>query len=93
MKINVKVNQTFEDEKRLKAFTTVFLDNQFLITGVRVVDCKNGLCVMMPARQDNKGEYRDVCFPITPQLREQINNAVLTAYEKRLKEQADELAD
>lgn len=82
MNVNIKINQTFEDEKRLKAFATAFLDNQFVVTGIRVVDCKNGLVVMMPSRKDSKGEYRDVCFPIIANLRATINEATLKAYEE-----------
>ncbi len=82
MNIYVKVNQTFENEKKLKAFVTLFFDKKFAITGIRILESKNGLCVMMPSRQDNKGEYRDICFPITADCRKSINEAVLKAYEE-----------
>lgn len=81
MNVNVKINRTFENEKRLKAFATIYLDKRFLVTGIRIVDCKNGLSVMMPSRKDNKGEYCDICFPITAKFREEIHTAVLKAYE------------
>lgn len=82
MNIYVKINKTFEDEKSLKAFATIFVEKQLTITGVRVLESKNGLCVMMPSRKDSKGEYRDVCFPITAELRNKINEAVLKAYDE-----------
>lgn len=82
MNIYVKVNQTFENEKNLKAFVTLFIDKKFAITGIRILESKNGLCVMMPSRQDNKGEYRDICFPITADFRKTINEVVLNAYEE-----------
>ena len=87
MKIGVKINQLFEKEKRLKAFATVFLESKFVVTGVRVLDCKTGLAVMMPSRKDNKGEYRDICFPITAELRAEINKTVIEAYEKAIAEE------
>ncbi|MFI3238739.1 MAG: SpoVG family protein [Lachnospiraceae bacterium] len=84
MNIYVKINQTFDNEKTLKAFATLFVEKQLAVTGIRVLDSRNGLCVMMPSRQDNKGEYRDVCFPITAEFRKEINEAVLKAYKDHL---------
>lgn len=84
MRINVKINHVYDTEHPLKAFATVFLDKRFAITGVRVIACKKGLCVMMPTRVDSMGSYRDVCFPITKDCREQMNEAVLKAYEEYL---------
>ena len=84
MNIYVKINQTFNNEKTLKAFATLFVEKQLAVTGIRVLNSKNGLCVMMPSRQDNKGEYKDVCFPITAEFRKVINEAVLKAYNEEI---------
>lgn len=89
MKIGVRVNQIFKNEKRLRAFVTIYLGDEFLVTGVRVIEAKNGLCVMMPSRKDSRGEYKDVCFPTNAQLRKDINTNVLTAYEQYIKEMED----
>ena len=45
-----------------------------------------GITVFMPSMKDKEDEYRDVCFPIKPELRSQINTAVLNAYDASLKE-------
>ena len=36
----------------------------------------------MPQRKDAKGEYRDICFPTTAEMRQAINAAVLGEYER-----------
>ncbi len=82
MKVSAKITAQFEDEGRLKAIATVCLDGKFLITGVRVADCEKGLAVFMPSRRLKTGDYKDICFPITPGFHKQIKDTVLSAYEK-----------
>jgi len=85
MRIAAKIVKTFGSGK-LKAIATVCLGDEFLVTGVRMVECDKGLVVFMPSMKDKTGEYRDVCFPITPPCRARFNNAVLNAYDRHLKE-------
>lgn len=80
MRVSAKIVSRFEDKGRLKAIATVCLDNTFLVTGVRVVDCEKGLTVFMPSRKTAQGEYKDICFPITPKLHSQIKDIVLQVY-------------
>ncbi len=98
MKVTAKITKSFTDAGKLKAFATVCLADAFLVTGVRVVGCEKGITVFMPSMKDKEDEYRDVCFPIKedeyrdvcfpikPELRSQINTAVLNAYDASLKE-------
>jgi len=83
MKVTAKIVATLTDKGRLKAIATVCLNDEFLITGVRIVDCEKGTGVFMPSRKDKKEEYRDICFPITPELHQKIRDTVLEAYEKQ----------
>ncbi|WP_395547491.1 MULTISPECIES: SpoVG family protein [unclassified Lacrimispora] len=80
MKVTAKIVAHLSDECRLKAIATVCLNNEFLITGVRIVECEKGPCVFMPSRKTNAGDYRDICFPITPELHGQIKDTVLEVY-------------
>lgn len=86
LKVTAKITKSFTDAGKLKAFATVCLADAFLVTGVRVVECEKGITVFMPSMKDKEDEYRDVCFPIKPELRSQINTAVLNAYDACLKE-------
>ena len=80
MKVTAKIVERFTDKGRLKAISTVCLDEKFLITGVRVTDCEKGLMVFMPSRKTAAGDYKDICFPITSELHKQIKDTVLAVY-------------
>lgn len=85
MKIAARIVKTFEKSEKLKAIATVCLDGQFLVTGIRIVECKSGLTIFMPSVKNKNGEYRDTCFFITHVCREHFNTAVLNAYDEHLK--------
>ncbi|MFI3226509.1 MAG: SpoVG family protein [Clostridia bacterium] len=85
MNLYVKINNTFDNGQNLKAFATLIIDKQFAITGIRVLNSKNGLIALMPSRKDSKGEYHDVCFPTSAELRKNISEAIIKAYEEHMK--------
>lgn len=64
---------------------SVILNDQFQVRGLRIMDGENGLFVGYPNDPFYKGEeYRSVCFPMTKQLREHIENCVLEKYSASL---------
>ena len=48
-----------------------------------------GLFLGMPSQPDGKGGYRDMAYPVTKEFREQLNTAVLQAYEAKLEQMAE----
>ena len=70
------------DNKSLLATASVTIGGCFAVRGIQVRDGKNGVFVSMPQRKDAKGEYRDICFPTTAEMRQAINAAVLGEYER-----------
>ena len=69
----------------LKALATVVLNDQLNLRGLRVMDGKNSLFVGYPVDPFYKGEeYRSIFFPITQELREEIETAVLKEYTRQL---------
>lgn len=66
----------------VKAIATVALNDQFIVRGLRVINGCNGLFVSYPIDPFYKGEeFRSLCYPITRQLREHIENCVLEKYQ------------
>ncbi len=64
----------------------VTLNDQIVVRGLRVMNGSNGLFVGYPADPFYKGEdLRSVCFPVTRQLREHIENCVLEKYKESIK--------
>ena len=69
-------------EGNLLAYANVTLGGCFAVKGVRVMDSEKGAFVAMPDRKDSKGEYHDVCFPTTAEMREALNAAVMGEYHR-----------
>jgi stage V sporulation protein G len=80
-KLDVRVYPIEEPKGNTKAFASVAIDDLIAIRGIRVVEGENGLFMTMPQSQDKKTEeYHDIAFPLTRELREEMNNAVVEEY-------------
>ena len=79
MAVNIR---HIQNSKSLLATASVTLGGCFAVCGIQVREGKNGVFVSMPQRKDAKGEYRDICFPTTAEMRQAINAAVLGEYER-----------
>jgi stage V sporulation protein G len=79
-KIEARAYPIAEPKGATLAFASINIDDKFAVNGIRVVNGEKGLFAAMPQTRDNKGDYRDVCFPVTADLRQQINDVVLTEY-------------
>lgn len=70
------------DSDSCLAHGSITLDGDFVVCGIRVLKNKNGdRFVGFPSKQNSKGEYKDVCFPMARALREDITMKVLAEYE------------
>ena len=68
MNMTVKVFPV-QNSKNLLATASVTLGGCFAVRGIQIRDGKNGTFVAMPQRKDAKGEYHDICFPTTAEIR------------------------
>lgn len=80
VKLDVRAYPISEPRGNVVAFASVTLGDMFAVNNIRVVNSERGLFVAMPQIKDAKGEYRDICFPVTPELRKLLNDTVLGAY-------------
>ncbi len=67
------------DEGNVIAVANITLDDVFVIRGVRLVDGRKGSFVSFPVRKNKDGEYVDICYPITADLRQDIHWAIEAA--------------
>ena len=66
---------------KMLAKASIVLNDQLQVRGLRIMEGENGLFVGYPNDPFYKGEdFRSVCFPMTRQLREHIENCVLEKY-------------
>ena len=56
------------------------------LTGLRVIEGKNGLFVAMPNRKTGNGEYQDIYFPASKAMRDELQGIVLEAYRRETEE-------
>ena len=88
MAVNIR---HIQNSKSLLATASLTLGVSFAVQGIQVREGKNGVFVSMPQRKDAKGEYRDICFPTTAEMRQAINAAVLGEYERTAQPRASVL--
>ena len=79
-KIEARAYPIADPKSSTVAYASVNIDDKFAVNGIRVVNGEKGLFVAMPQTRDNKGEYRDICFPVTKELRQQLSDTVLNEY-------------
>ena len=75
----------------IKGTASVNINGAFAIRGVKIIEGSHGLFVSMPSYKVGN-EYKDICFPITPECRKQLNDAVLGAYEQALTQSQNSMA-
>ncbi len=77
-----RINRT-DGEGTLKAFCDLQVAESFLIKGLMVIEGKNGLFVSMPREQGKDGNWYDTVFPVSKEVRQQVSEAVLSAYQSQ----------
>ena len=82
------VNDPKQEKGCVLANASVDLGGCFAVTGIKIVEGKEGPFVAMPQRMGRDRKYRDVCFPTTAAMREAINTVVMDAYRGELEQQA-----
>jgi len=72
----------FEEPKgKQLAFASVTINGCFAVTGIKVMDGgEKGPFVAMPSAKDREGNYKDICFPTTKELRAELAATVMEAY-------------
>ena len=79
-KVNIrKYNQP---KNNLKGFATVTLDDELVLTGIKIIKGSKGLFLGMPSTYwESDEEYHDIFFPVTADFREELTEQVIEAYE------------
>lgn len=83
MDIQSKVIKNTDNKSPVKAYATVFLNNNIAIHGFRIIDIgtdDDALCVAMPSNRNSDGKYYDMAFPTRSEVKEDIINSVIKNY-------------
>lgn len=82
MKITDIKFRKFFDEGNLKAIVSVTFDDCLVVHDIKVVQGSARRFVAMPSRKDETGIFRDIVHPINSAVRDEIEGAILDAYER-----------
>ena len=69
-----------QDDGKLKALVSVTFDNTFAVHDIKIIDGHDRLFLAMPSRRMPDGKYRDIVHPIGAELREILEQRVITEY-------------
>lgn len=81
-----EVRITLRDEPKLKAFANITFDDSFVIRGLKIINGQKGFFVSMPSRKRTDGSFQDIVHPVSVDLRKHIEDKVLEAFDRKLKE-------
>lgn len=89
---NISVYTLNDTNSKTVALATVTIADCLVLTGLKIVNGKKGMFVSMPQRKlskpdKNGNEYADIFFPVTHDFREELNNAILDEYDKKVDEE------
>lgn len=78
----IRVSRIFklDTDSKLKAFADVSFSG-IVIKGFSVVNGEKGLFVSMPRHQGKDGKWRETVTPTTKELKQQLTEVVLEAYQ------------
>lgn len=77
-------------EGKMKAIVSVTFDNTFVVHDIKIIEGQEKVFVAMPSRKTPEGEYKDIAHPINPQMRQNLENAIMSKYEAEKQEQEQE---
>lgn len=82
--LDIKITSMYPPGNPTRAYASATIDGCFAVRGIKIVEGgRDGLFVSMPSRKTQDG-YKEVCFPVTAEFREQLHSAVLDTYKQAL---------
>ena len=77
---DIKIRKTMNDG-RLRAVVSITIDNAIAIHDIKLVQGDERMFVAMPSRREDSGIFRDIIHPISSNVREEIEEKILDAYQ------------
>lgn len=70
------------DEGKMRGIVSVTFDNAFVVHDIKIIEGQNGLFIAMPSRKVSEGEFRDIAHPINAEMRFELQDQIIRAYEE-----------
>ena len=95
--VSARIDRTVDFEgSKTRAIASANIGGAFAIHGIKIMDSDKGLFVSMPQskyEKDGKTHYNEIFHPVTADARNELYNAVLTAYGQKLDEEESQEQD
>jgi len=72
------------DDEKLKAFVSIVFDQSFVVTDIKIIHGPKGLFVSMPSKKRKDGTFKDIAHPLNNQMRQYLEEKVLTVYRQQV---------
>jgi stage V sporulation protein G len=72
------------DDEKLKAFVSIVFDQCFVVTDIKIIHGPKGLFVSMPSKKRKDGTFKDIAHPLNNQMRQYLEEKVLTVYRQQV---------
>lgn len=79
---NVKVQKEEKENSRVKGYAVIELDGVLKINGIRIIEGNERMFAAMPNRKIADNKYVDYVYPVSKELREVIEEAIIEEYKK-----------
>ena len=76
-------------EGKMKAVVSITIDEEFVVHDIKVIEGEKGYFIAMPSKRTPDEQFRDVAHPINPQMREELEDAILARFREALQEEAE----
>ena len=73
---DIKIRRISKDDK-MKAVVSITFDSEFVVHDIKVIQGQEKLFVAMPSKKMPDGQYKDIAHPINPEMRNEIEQAIL----------------
>ncbi len=77
---DIRIKKINSETNKMKGIVAVTFDNQFVVHDIKIVEHEGKMFISMPSKRNFNGEFRDIAHPIVSEFREEIQNAILKAY-------------
>ena len=83
---SVRIRLLNHADSSLKGIASITIDNEFAVHDIKIVKGDKGLFISMPARKDSDGEWKDICHPLSSEVREYVKTTILEKYNSDIEE-------
>ena len=81
---DIRVRIVNNNNDKLKAVASITIDDELVVHDIKIINGDKGYFLSMPSRKTAEGEFKDIVHPIKTEVREQLKDQILKAYEQAL---------